>query len=170
VRFSQTGNLGRNGKAGLPRVDGGADEGSDSSRTVVLGIETPGVTCRWRQRGRRRTRQDQIPPTKKSPMKLRTSNGPHRAKKACFFCRTGFDRRVAPSKFDPAVWPDVSPTPSLRRSELFGLSWVRPAPLQMTCRQQSRRHSDQGELTSSSRPCGSSSQSSSLRSSPSSPS
>ena len=96
------------------------------------------------------------------------SSSPHRTKKTCFFCRTGFDQRRAP--FQSSIQPfDLMS----RRHPLFvarsflGSSWVRPAPLQMTCRQQSRRHSDQGELTSSSRPCGSSSQSSSLRSSPS---
>jgi len=71
------------------------------------------------------------------------------------------------TKDDPAVWPDVSPTPSFRRPEPSdfnpGLVWragIKPPAI-----------FQRSKLTSSSwRPCGSSSQSSSLRSSPSSPS
>jgi hypothetical protein len=69
-----------------------------SADNTVWEIETPGTTCSRRERGRRRTRQDQIPPKKKSPVKLQTSSDPHRTKKTCFFCRTGFDRRERLSK------------------------------------------------------------------------
>src|SRR6266436_729017 len=73
------------------------------------------ANCFWRkdrapsarggERGRRRTRQDQIPPKAKQPLvKLRTfEKDPHRTKKACFFCRTGFEGANAFQSDDPAV-------------------------------------------------------------------
>ena len=45
-----------------------------------------------RERGRRRTRQDQISWRALGPVKLRIWKDPHRTKKTCFFCRTGFER------------------------------------------------------------------------------
>jgi hypothetical protein len=44
------------------------------------------------ERGRRRTRQDQISRRALGPVKLRIWKDPHRTKKTCFFCRTGFER------------------------------------------------------------------------------
>jgi hypothetical protein len=88
----------------LPAIMKAQAKAAMAADNAVRENETPGVTCRWRERGRRRTRQDQIPPTKKSPVKLRTSSGPHRTKKICFSsagpaCR----KREGSSKFDPAV-------------------------------------------------------------------
>jgi len=82
-------------------------------------------------------------------------------------------KRTRP-KVDPAVWPDVSPTPSFVDQSLSISDPLREAnrlEARVTCRHQAAGNSWRSEVTSSSwRPCGSSSQSSSLRSSPSLPS
>jgi hypothetical protein len=54
------------------------------------------------ERGRRRTRQDQTSLGALGPVKLRTRD-PHRTKKTCFFCRTGFLKERTLQKDDPAV-------------------------------------------------------------------
>jgi len=55
------------------------------------------------ERGRRRTRQEQISLRALAPVKLRISWGdPHRTKKTRFFCRIGLKERT-PTKDDPAV-------------------------------------------------------------------
>jgi hypothetical protein len=79
-------------------------DSGDLDRQQCRETETPGATCRWRERGRRRTRQEQIPSTKKSPVELRTSNSPHRTKKICF--SSAGPAPIGASafpKFDPAV-------------------------------------------------------------------
>jgi hypothetical protein len=38
-----------------------------------------------------------------SPVKLRIPGDPHRTKKTCFFCRTGFRKSELIRKVDPAV-------------------------------------------------------------------
>jgi hypothetical protein len=74
-----------------------------SSRPFLEKNRAP--SARGGERGRRRTRQDQIPPKAKQPLvKLRTfEKDPHRTKKACFFCRTGFEGANAFQSDDPAV-------------------------------------------------------------------
>jgi hypothetical protein len=80
-----------------------ADRGRPASRLVLAGPRpwtaracfgrfsksgAPGPATAA-ERGRRRTRQDQISWRALSPVKLRTRD-PHRTKKTGFFCRTGF--------------------------------------------------------------------------------
>jgi hypothetical protein len=66
-------------------------------------LDLPGKHRVSRERGRRRTRQDQISIRALGPVKLRISlGGPHRTKKTCFFCRIGL-KELPPSKDDPAV-------------------------------------------------------------------
>jgi hypothetical protein len=94
------------GGNGMPaaHLHEGAGKSSDVQTMLFQENETPGVSCRGRERGRRRTRQDQIPPTKKSPVKLRTSSGPHRTKKICFSSAgPAWIGASAFPKFDPAV-------------------------------------------------------------------
>ena len=107
------------------------------------------------------------------PVKLRTSD-PHRTKKTCFFCRTGFRKSELPER-------SIQPFDLMSRRH--PLSSTRAAYLEsafrkqivlkalVTCRHQTAGNFLEAKVTSSSwRPCGSSLQSSSLRSSPSSPS
>jgi|SRR5882762_3534884 hypothetical protein len=69
--------------------------------TDLGGISAPALAARHRERGRRRTRQDQISLGQRLPVKLRTQD-PHRTKKTCFFCRTGF---VRANSFENAIQP-----------------------------------------------------------------
>jgi hypothetical protein len=109
------------------------------------------------------------------PVKLRTPGDPHRTKKTCFFCRTGFRKSEL---FKNAIQPfDLMS----RRHPLFvdqsfsdlGSASRKQTVLKalVTCRHQAAGILSEARFTSSSwRPCGSSSQSSSLRSSLSLPS
>jgi len=55
------------------------------------------------KRGRRRTRQDQISLGHKIAGEIADPKDPHRTKKTCFFCRTGFREERTLRKYDPAV-------------------------------------------------------------------
>ena len=69
-------------------VDGRNSFGRLENGSAGFGIFRTAVAAFW-ERGRRRTRQDQISWRALSPVKLRTRD-PHRTKKTSFFCRTGF--------------------------------------------------------------------------------
>jgi len=132
-----------------------------------------GTKASLRERGRRRTRQDQISRgALRPPVKLRTTD-PHRTKKTCFFCQTGFRRELLERTIQPFdLMSRRHPLSSTRAVRVLYLLREANRP-ESSCDvpASSRRQFSQARFTSSSwRPCGSSSQSSSLRSSPSSPS
>jgi len=113
VPFRETITIGRERGAGAPvlperqRIKHPGLLGPWMIRTDVKGFwrigfgAAPGAIGTGRERGRRRTRQDQISAGLCGPVKLRTQD-PHRTKKTCFFCRTGFKERT-PQNDDPAV-------------------------------------------------------------------
>jgi hypothetical protein len=75
---------------------------SEQSLCGSLGNQSAGHHLRrLGERGRRRTRQDQISRgALRPPVKLRTTD-PHRTKKTCFFCRTGFRRELLERTIQP---------------------------------------------------------------------
>jgi len=106
---------------------------------------------------------------KERRVKLRTRD-PHRSKKTCFFCRTGF--RYSARLFESSIRPFdlMSRRHPLCRLELSDFTSALWEQIECSCDvpASSRRQFSQTRFTSSSwRPYGSSSQSSSLRSSPS---
>ena len=107
-----------------------------------------------------------------APVKLRIVKDTRtERRKACFFCRTGFERAASFERtlFRNTIQPFdlMSRRHPLSSTRAFRFS----SGARVTCRHQAAGNSWRSEVTSSSwRPCGSSSQSSSLRSSPSLPS
>jgi hypothetical protein len=131
------------------------------------------------KRGRRRTRQDQISVGLQGcesigssravkPTEIADPWDPHRTKKVHFFCRTGFRKDRSVRTYDPAV--DLMSRRHPLSSTRTALSRFAPAKqtigkARVTCRHERRQFSSARLTSSSWRPCGSSSQSSSLHSS-----
>jgi len=104
----------------------GATGDQDNHSEGFGGVRAPALAARHGERGRRRTRQDQISLGQRLPVKLRTQD-PHRTKKTCFFCRTGF---VRANSFENAIQPfDLM-------SRRHPLSSTEPSDLQSAFRKQ----------------------------------
>jgi len=135
--------------------------------------ERPRERGRPGERGRRRTRQDQISRWALGPVKLRSKDSAPNEENLFLLPDRLWKSELPPSTIQPFdLMSRRHPLSSTRANRVRFASWGRSAEGSCDVPASSRRQfSQRRELTSSSwRPCGSSSQSSSLRSSPSLPS